>query len=47
MNCECVVHSVDNLVVCLGDINWHVGRHINGLDGDHGRYYVGERNFEK
>ena len=40
------MHSTGDLVVCLGDINWHVGRHIDRFDGVHARYGVGQRNFE-
>ena len=29
------MHSADNLVMCLGDINGHVGRHIDGFDEVH------------
>ena len=32
--------------MCLGDLNGHVGRHIDGFDGVHGRYCVGQRNLE-
>ena len=32
----------DDLVMCLGDIDGHVGRHIDGLDGVHGGYGVGQ-----
>ena len=31
--CELDMHSAGDLVMCLGDINGHVGRHIDGLDG--------------
>ena len=34
------MHYTDDLVVCIGDFNGHVGRHI---DGGHG---VGQRNLE-
>ena len=27
------VHSAGDLVMCLGDINGHVGRHIDGFHG--------------
>ena len=27
------MHSADDLVMCLGDFNGHVGRYIDGLDG--------------
>ena len=40
------MHSADDLVMCLGDCNGHVGRHINGFDGDHGVYGVGQMNLE-
>ena len=35
--------GVSNLVVCLGDFNGHISRHIDGLDGDHGWYAIGQR----
>ena len=34
--CEWDVDGVDNLVMCLGDFNGHVGGHIDGFDGVHG-----------
>ena len=30
---ECDMHSAGDLVMCLGDINGHVGRHIDRFDG--------------
>ena len=36
------MHSADDLVMCLGDFNGHVGRHIYV----HRRYGVGQRNLE-
>ena len=38
------MHYPDDLVVCLGDINGHIGRNIDGFDGIHGGYGVGQRN---
>ena len=32
--------------MCLGDINVHVGRCINGFDCVHGGYGVGQGNLE-
>ena len=32
--------------MCMGDFNGHVGRHIDGIDGAHGGYCVGQRNLE-
>ena len=40
------MHSVDDLAMCMGDINGHVGRHIDGFDGVHGGYGVGKSNLE-
>ena len=40
------MHSAGYLVVCLGDLNGHVGRYIDGLDGASGGYGVGQRNVE-
>ena len=37
------LHSANYVVMCLGDLNGHVGRHI---DGDHGGYGVGRWNME-
>ena len=30
------MHSAGELVMCLGDLNGHIGRHIDGFDGAHG-----------
>ena len=40
------MHSADDLVTCLDDINGHVGKYINGFDGVHGGYGVDQRNLE-
>ena len=29
------MHFVDDLVMCLGDFNRHVGRHMDGFDRVH------------
>ena len=36
----------DDLVMCLGDFNGHIGRVIYGFVGVHGGYGVGQRNLE-
>ena len=41
LKCEWDMHSPDDLVICLGHINGHVGRHIDGFDGVHGGYGAG------
>ena len=30
MKSECDMHSADVMAICLGDINGHIGRHIDG-----------------
>ena len=35
LKCEWDMHSADDLVTHLGDINGYVGRHIDGFDGAH------------
>ena len=40
------MHSTDDLVMCFRDNNGHVGRHIDGFDGVHGGYGIGQRNME-
>ena len=40
------MHSADDLVMCLGDINGRDGRHIDGFEGVHGGCGVGRRNLE-
>ena len=32
---ELDMHSIDDLVVCLGESNGHIGRHIDGFDDIH------------
>ena len=46
LKCESDMHSVDDLAMCLGDFNGHVGRHIDGFDGVHGGYGIVQRNFQ-
>ena len=41
------MHSADDLFVCFGDVNEHVGRHIDGFDRVHLGYGVGQRNLEE
>ena len=40
------MHDAGDLVMCLGDRNEQIGRHIVGFDGLHGGYGVGQRYFE-
>ena len=43
LKCELDIHSADDLVMCLGDINGHIGRRIDGFDWG---YAVGKKNFK-
>ena len=36
----------EKFLICLGDFNGHVGEQIDGFDGVHGGFGVGERNVE-
>ena len=40
------IHNVDDLVVCLCDIDEHIGRHNDGFYGVHAPYAVCQRNLE-
>ena len=37
--------NVVDLVMSLGDSNGHDGRHIDGIDGVHGGYGIGQRDL--
>ena len=41
LKCEWYVHSAIDLVMCYGDFNGYVGRHIDGFVGVHGGYGEG------
>ena len=40
------MHSADDLVMCLSEYTGHVGRYVDGFDGVHGGYGVGQRNLD-
>ena len=40
LKCELDMHSTDDLVMCLHDLNGHVGRHIDGFDGFKDMVYI-------
>ena len=40
------MHSSHDFAMCLGDINGHIGRHIDGLDGVHGGIGACQRKME-
>ena len=37
LKCEWDMQCAEDFVMCLGDINEHIGRHMDGLDGLHER----------
>ena len=41
------MHSASYLVMCLGDFNGLVGRHIDGFDEAHGGYGIGQINLKE
>ena len=41
------MHRVDDAVLCLGDINGHFGRHIDGFNVVSGGCGVGQKNALK
>ena len=47
LKCEWDMDSADDVVMCLGDFNGHVGRHIDRFYGMHGGYGVCQRNMER
>ena len=44
--CEWDMHCAGDVVKCMGGLNGHVGRHIDGSDRAHGGFCVGQRNLE-
>ena len=34
------IHSAGDLAMCLDDLNGHIGRHIDGLDGVYAGYGI-------
>ena len=40
MKGEWDMHTADDLVMCLGDLNGHMGRHSDGFGGVHVGYCV-------
>ena len=43
LKCEWDMRSADDLVMCLGYLCGHVGRHVDGFDWIHGGYSMGQR----
>ena len=41
------MNSAGDLIMCLGDINGHIGRHIHELNGVHVGHGTTKRNLEE
>ena len=39
------MHFAGDLVICMGDINGHIGKHIDEVNGVHGGLGVGQTNL--
>ena len=46
MACEWDLQNPGEMILGLGNFNGHVGRRTDGFEGVHGRYRIGNRNFE-
>ena len=46
LKCVWDMHFAGDLVICLGDFNGHIGRHIERFDDVLGGLAVGQRNLE-
>ena len=46
LKCKREMHSADDLITCLDDINGQFCRHVDGFDGVHGGYGADKRKLE-
>ena len=46
VKCERDMHSADDLVMCFGDFDGHIGWHFVGFNEVCGCYGIGHRNLE-
>ena len=44
--CKLIMHSAGDLAMCKCDLNAYIGRHIDGFNGVHRGFGVGQRNLE-
>ena len=42
----CEVENANEVLICLGDFNGHIGKEVNGFEGVHGGFGTGKRNLE-
>ena len=42
----CEVGNANEVLICLGDFNGHIGKEVDGFEGFHGGFGIGKRNLE-
>ena len=42
----CEVENANEVLICLGDFNGHIGKKVDGFEGVHGGFRIGKRNLE-
>ena len=42
----CEVENANEVLICLGDLNGHIGKEVDGFEGLHGGFGIGKRNLE-
>ena len=40
------MENENEVLICLGDFNGHIGKEIDGFEGVHGGFRIGKRNLE-
>ena len=43
---RCEVENANEVLICLGDFNGHIGKEVDGFEGVHGGFGIGKRNLE-
>ena len=42
----CEVENANEVLICIGDFNVHIGKEVDGFEGVHGGFGIGKRNLE-
>ena len=42
----CEMENENEVLICLGNINGHIGKEVNGFEGVHGGFGIGKKNVE-
>ena len=43
---RCEVENANEVLICLGDFNGHIGKKVDGFEGVHGGFGIDKRNLE-